>query len=120
MISRRIDNIMKSQKMTQKELAALLNVSQPAVSKYLKNRVPPPQVLLNLAILGETTVEWILTGKQFYSRSGQNQVKEKVVPGYNSSKEITKSLANLPQELSEIIELLIDQLQILSNNSSAD
>ena len=61
-IGKRIRQIMGQLDVTQQELADLLGVSQPAISIYLKGRMPPPDVLLQIARLGGTTVEWILTG----------------------------------------------------------
>jgi len=63
-ISQRIQQIMRQMGITQQELADLLGISQPAISLYLKGRVPPAEVLLQLARLGETTVEWLLTGNK--------------------------------------------------------
>lgn len=59
----RIQEIMRRVGITQKGLADYLNVSQPAISLYLQGRVPPADVLLKIARLGDTTVEWILTGQ---------------------------------------------------------
>lgn len=61
-VSGRIKEIMKRVGITQKGLADYLNISQPAVSLYLQGRIPPADVLLKIARLGGTTVEWILTG----------------------------------------------------------
>lgn len=62
-IARRIQQIMASAGITQKGLADYLGISQPAVSLYLRGRVPPAEVLLQIAKLGNTTVEWLLTGE---------------------------------------------------------
>lgn len=63
-IAQRIQKIMREIGVTQQELADLLGISQPAISIYLKGRMPPPDVLLQIARLGETTVEWLLTGEK--------------------------------------------------------
>ena len=75
-IAKRIREIMEELRVTQLQLADLLGVSQPAISLYLKGRIPPAEVLLQIAQLGETTVEWILTGDK---KGGENPfaVKEK-------------------------------------------
>ncbi len=61
-IARRIAHIMHCLGWTQEELAAALGVTQPAVSQYLKGRIPPAPILYRLARLGQTSMEWILTG----------------------------------------------------------
>ena len=62
-MSERIQQIMKNVGITQKGLANYLNISQPAISLYLQGRMPPADILLKIAQLGDTTVEWILTGE---------------------------------------------------------
>jgi len=62
-VASRIKRVMKQAQMTQVDLAAYLGISQPAVSQYLQGRIAPAEVLLNIARLGNTTTEWLLTGK---------------------------------------------------------
>lgn len=62
-MSERIQQIMKRVGITQKGLADYLNISQPAISLYLQGRMPPADVLLKIARLGDTTIEWILSGE---------------------------------------------------------
>lgn len=75
-IAKRIQQIMGELRVTQLQLADLLGISQPAISLYLKGRMPPAEVLLQIARLSGTTVEWILTGEE---KGGENPfaVKEK-------------------------------------------
>jgi len=61
-ITRRIEQIQKKAGLNQADLAAHLGVTQPAIHHYLQGRIPPAEVLLRLARLQETTIEWILTG----------------------------------------------------------
>lgn len=61
-VGERIRQIMQRAQINQQELAALIGVSQPAVSLYLQGRLPPPEVLLQIARLGNTSIEWLLTG----------------------------------------------------------
>ncbi|MGH1364507.1 MAG: helix-turn-helix domain-containing protein [Calditrichia bacterium] len=70
----RIKRIMKQAQMNQVDLAAYLGISQPAVSQYLQGRIAPAEVLLNIARLGNTTTEWILTGNP--ATSSPSRVKE--------------------------------------------
>ena len=64
LIAARIRQLMEEHHFTQQDLAAHLDISQPAISLYLRGRIPPPPVLLALAQLTGTTVEWILTGTE--------------------------------------------------------
>ena len=65
-ICNRINGLRLEQGWNQQEMARHLKVSQPAVSAYLRDRIPPPEILLRLARLGNTTIEWILTGEKSY------------------------------------------------------
>lgn len=60
----RIRQVMADARFNQQELAALLGISQPAISLYLQGRIPPAAVLLALAQLGKTSIEWLLTGRE--------------------------------------------------------
>ncbi|OPX32562.1 hypothetical protein B1H10_07425 [candidate division KSB1 bacterium 4484_188] len=44
-LATRIRHVMQQEGLTQKDLAALLHISQPAVSLYLKGRMPPADTL---------------------------------------------------------------------------
>jgi len=49
--------------LNQKQFAKKLGITQPMVSKYEKGEtIPPAQILLKIAKLGETTIEGILEG----------------------------------------------------------
>ena len=71
--TRQLKKLMEHQGLNQKELAQLLDVSQPAISLYLRGRVPPAAILLKMATLGGTSIEWLLTG----SSSPTTRVREK-------------------------------------------
>ena len=59
-VSQRIDLIRKQKGWTQEQLANALSLSQPAVSKYLKERIPPAETLLKLGSLSYREVNSIL------------------------------------------------------------
>ncbi len=61
---KRIKMIMKNMNFTQKDLSDILGISQPAISLYLKGRMPPADILYHIAQIAETSVEWLLTGKE--------------------------------------------------------
>lgn len=80
-VSKRIKEIMKTVGITQKGLADNLDISQPAVSLYLQGRIPPADVLLEIAQLGGTTVEWILTGTREPSIQGLKVEEQRTLYG---------------------------------------
>lgn len=111
-ITRRVDHIRRQRGLNQEQLASELGISQPAVSKYLKNRIPPPQILLKIAKLGQTTVEWILTGKKSYLYSNESEsarVREDTIR-YDADLILAKKLSLLPAPVRRSIETLIDHL----------
>lgn len=110
-IAGRFNQIRKEQNLTQQQLAAKLGISQPAVSKYLKNRIPTPEVLLGMAHIGNTTMEWILTGEKsyFYEESGL-EVREGATEGYDTERSLAKTIATLPVEIRHAIVTLIQYL----------
>ncbi len=95
-IARRIRQIMQQRGMSQKELAEFLNVSQPAVSLYLQGRIPPAEVLYRLARLGNTSMEWILTG--FDPRETSETVREPTAP-YGEQEILLEIWEQLPTRL---------------------
>lgn len=65
----RIKQIRVQAGMRQWELARLLGTTQSAVHKYEHGVVPEPRRLLELARVGNTSVEWLLTGRHWDSGS---------------------------------------------------
>jgi transcriptional regulator with XRE-family HTH domain len=65
----RIRKIRKEAGLRQREMAKLLGTSQSAVYKHEKGVIPEPRRLLKLAKIGDTTVEWILTGRHWENGS---------------------------------------------------
>ena len=105
-ISQRIRWIMHNLNLNQHQLAQQLRITQPAVSKYLLERIPPPAVLLRLAQLADTTVDWILTGRK---ESAQGKVAEKV-DLYKTNLSLTDNFQYLPVEVRDQLNNFIDVL----------
>ena len=107
-ISQRIDLIRKQNGWTQGQLAEALHLSQPAVSKYLKERIPPAETLLRLARIGNTTIEWILSGQKSYLfREHRTEVNEKNKT-YDAEYNLAKKIALLPVGVRNAIEIIIN------------
>ncbi len=96
-VSMRIQQVMKRVGITQKGLADYLNISQPAVSLYLQGRIPPADVLLKIARLGNTTIEWILTGQTELSKK-IFKIEEKKI-GYGSEFDLHELWSQLPDNI---------------------
>ncbi len=65
----RIRKIRTQAELRQWELARLLGTTQSAVHKYEHGVVPEPRRLVELARIGNTSIEWILTGHHWDSGS---------------------------------------------------
>jgi len=105
-IAQRIRWLMQSLNLNQKQLAERLQVTQPAVSKYIKDRIPPPAVLLKLAQLADTNIEWILTGEK---NPAPAMVAEAGSP-YLTHLSISEKLDVLPEQIQKQFSVLIDML----------
>lgn len=92
-ISGRILEITEHHNMNQQAFAAFLKISQPAVSNYLKGRIPPPDVLLKISSLGGRSIEWILTGQE---QNFSSSVRETDIP-YEPDHELLKLIRQLPK-----------------------
>ncbi|MBD3225495.1 MAG: helix-turn-helix domain-containing protein [Caldithrix sp.] len=104
-VSRRIDAIRIQHDLTQDKFARVLSVSQPAVSQYLNGRVPPAEVLLDIARLGNVSMEWLLTGrdKDAYGRKVAESASR-----YGSATGISTKWLRLPPDVRHALEQLID------------
>jgi len=105
-VTGRIRFVMKKLGYNQAALAHALGITQPAVSKYLNDRMPPVEIFYRLAILGEVSMEWLLTGQDNYSKL---KVAE---PGaaYQGVTFPPDRIARLPRRIQEALYLLIDHL----------
>lgn len=71
-MGQRIKQIRLQEGFRQWELARLLGTTQSAVHKYEHGVVPEPRRLVELARIGRTSIEWILTG-QHWENGSQDQ-----------------------------------------------
>ena len=111
-ITDRINFIRRHNNLTQEQLATELNISQPAVSKYLNERIPPANVLYNLARLGKTTIEWILSGeKRYFYEESSDRIKDNQA-SYSTDADIilARKIALLPTDAKKTISEMIDLL----------
>jgi len=75
-MGKRIKEIRKKARLRQWQLAEILGTTQSAVHKYEHGVIPEPRRLVKLARLGNTTIEWILTGQHWENGSeGQERLQ---------------------------------------------
>jgi transcriptional regulator with XRE-family HTH domain len=72
-MGRRIRQIRLGASLRQWELAKLLGTTQSAVHKYEHGVVPEPRRLVELARIGGTSIEWVLTGQHWENGSEEQQ-----------------------------------------------
>ena len=65
MLGNRIEEKMKKQKLSQKDLALMIGVTESALSRYINDeRAPKLDVLANMATALNTTVDYLITGME--------------------------------------------------------
>ena len=101
-VAARIRQIMRSLGLTQTGLAGALGITQPAVSKYLNDRIPPAELCYKISRLGGVSMEWLLTGSDV-SLSGR--VAESSA-GYGLQERINR----LPRTVQEALLVLVNRL----------
>ncbi len=72
-MGKRIRQIRLDAGLRQWELARMLGTTQSAVHKYEHGVVPEPKRLIELARIGNTTIEWILTGAHWENGSSDQE-----------------------------------------------
>jgi transcriptional regulator with XRE-family HTH domain len=72
-MGRRIRQIRLGAGLRQWELAKMLGTTQSAVHKYEHGVVPEPRRLVELARIGGTSIEWVLTGHHWENGSCEQQ-----------------------------------------------
>ena len=105
-LSKRIREVIKKRGMTQQDLASLLQISQPAISLYLRGRIPPADILYKIARIGETTVEWLLTGGP---HSEQSSVQEQPAV-YGNQQQFLDLWVTLPPPVQKSLLILLRHL----------
>jgi transcriptional regulator with XRE-family HTH domain len=70
-MGKRIRQIRLGEGLRQWELARSLGTTQSAVHKYEHGVIPEPRRLIELARIGNTTIEWVLTGQHWENGSSE-------------------------------------------------
>jgi transcriptional regulator with XRE-family HTH domain len=109
-IGERIKSLRKSKGMRQWQIAELLSATQPAVHKYENGILPEVKRLLALARIGNTSIEWILTGSHWENGSTR---MDRLDP------EIYELAYQLKTFSPQDRRIISDALQIISNAVAA-
>ena len=107
-VAARISRLMQQLHLTQKQFAARLQVTQPAVSKYLQGRIPPAPVLLRLAGMGGTSMEWLLTGEATPLPPG---TLAETQAAYGLAEKMEHLPATLQRPLLSLVETMLQELK---------
>ena len=78
-IGQRIKSLRKSRGLRQWQMAQFLGATQPAIHKYENGILPEVKRLVELARIGSTSVEWILTGTHWENGSPDMQRMDREV-----------------------------------------
>ena len=120
-IGKRIKRLRKEKGLKQWQMADLLGATQPAVHKYENGILPEVKRLLELARVGNTSMEWILTGRHWEQGSEE---RERISPEiYRLAERIHQFSRNQRQTLVSALELIEnagERLRERSSRSPAD
>jgi transcriptional regulator with XRE-family HTH domain len=105
-IGKRIKRLRKEKGLKQWQMADMLGATQPAIHKYENGILPEVKRLLELARVGNTSMEWILTGRHWEQGSEE---RERIPP------EIFQLAARVHEFTREQRQTLISALELLEN-----
>jgi transcriptional regulator with XRE-family HTH domain len=111
-MGRRIRQIRLGASLRQWELAKLLGTTQSAVHKYEHGVVPEPRRLVELARIGGTSVEWVLTGTHWENGS---EGQERVSPDLMRTACLLREIGDAgPGAVDDALRILRDALAALT------
>ena len=109
-IGERIKKLRKDAGLRQWQLAEMVGATQPAIHMYERGVLPEPRRLLELARIGNTSIEWILTGKHWEDGSSE-------MP--RASAEVFSTAFHLTEYGEEDREALDSALEVINSAVSA-
>ncbi len=120
-MGQRIKQIRLQAGMRQWELARLLGTTQSAVHKYEHGVVPEPRRLVELARIGRTSLEWILTGQHWESGSEE---QERLTPDLLETAHLLRQIRDDERhsvdEALRIVRAAVDALNAKSDQAPPD
>ncbi len=111
-IGARIKRLRKEAGLRQWQLAELVGATQPAIHMYERGVLPEPKRLLEIARIGGTTVEWILTGRHWEGGSEEmHRVPDEIYRLAFQLKEYSEDDRKAMQESMDIINNAVDAIR---------
>ena len=115
-IGKRIKRLRKEKGLKQWQMADMLGATQPAIHKYENGILPEVKRLLELARVGNTSMEWILTGHHWEQGSEE---RERIPPEmFQLAQRVHEFTREQRQVLVSALELLEDAGQRVREHSS--
>ncbi len=103
-IGERIKSLRKSKGLRQWQMAELLGATQPAVHKYENGILPEVKRLLELARIGHTSIEWILTGRHW--ENGSTEMERLKVEVYELAQQFNTFTPEERKILADALEVI--------------
>ena len=117
-IGERIKSLRKSRGLRQWQMAELLDATQPAVHKYENGILPEVKRLLELARIGNTSVEWILTGRHW--ENGSQEIDRLEPEIYDLAYQIRSLSTEDRKILSDALELIKSAVASVRDRTGRD
>jgi len=120
-IGERIKSLRKSKGLRQWQMAELLGATQPAVHKYENGILPEVKRLLELARIGHTSIEWILTGRHWDNGStGMERLKPEVYELAHQFSSFTTEERKILADALEVINAAVGAVRESSKHEPRD
>ncbi len=116
-MGRRIRQIRLREGLRQWELARLLGTTQSAVHKYEHGVVPEPRRLVELARIGGTSIEWVLTGRHW--ENGSNEQQRLPADVLETARSLREIVEDDGPGLDEALRITQDAVKALNGNGGA-
>jgi transcriptional regulator with XRE-family HTH domain len=117
-MGKRIRQIRLGAGLRQWELARMLGTTQSAVHKYEHGVVPEPRRLIELARVGQTSIEWVLTGRHWDNGSdAQERVSPEILRTASALREISEEHR---ATVDEALGILREAVRALEQSTGSD
>lgn len=117
-MGKRIKEIRKKAGLRQWQLASVLGTTQSAVHKYEHGVIPEPRRLIKLAHLGNTTIEWILTGRHW--DNGSTQQERLPAEIYRLSERLQSLGPERRKTLDDALRIITETVEVLPNSGASN